>query len=147
MGEFAVAMAASLLTVVGTVGGMWYIHIKEEDTRDQQRLLSKALLTATLEEERREYIPRPSLESKIFTHVSTECTTMISGPQGVGKSTTVNHALQKMEGVVRLTLTTGTLEEFETKILSKVNFKSHNLVKVAVIHQALLDIEKSGKNH
>ena len=44
---------------------------------------------------------------------------MISGPQGVGKSTTVNHALQKMEGVVHLTLTTGTLEEFDLLIRMK----------------------------
>ena len=56
-----------------------------------------------------------------------------------------NHAFQKKEGVVHLTSTRGMLDEFENRTPDKVHFKSHNLMKDSVRHQALLDIQRNGK--
>ena len=147
--SWIVSVAAAVIVSVVSVCGMWYIQRMGEDTHAKQQLLSEALVEARLEnDEEKEYIPIPTLESKILNYVHASDpsrTVMVCGPRGSGKSTAVYHALMKEKGVVHLNLTTGTLDEFESQILETVDFKRYDLKKVNVIHKALLDIRRRGK--
>ena len=144
----------AILTVGLTTYGYKYVQEKGENLSNKELQLSNTLSNVKLQQKKGNFdlVEMPQLQSKLRSLILNKSprvneTIMICGPRGVGKSTLVSSSLAGIAGVVHICVEGKcAMDDFETNILEVVKFKSSDLPKKNLIHQALCDITNRGRN-